>query len=187
MTDFTVPTDFSTDDWTLVGTGTAALLPATKNGVLQITNGPAPAGQFIVSRADKTWSLEPGLRTWYSCRVQLSDTDIEAVGLADTAASPTEAVAFIIIGGVLAATTLSGGNQTILEFPNTYDFTNSYVELSWVYSGNRIDFYVNGNRVGTITMNIPAVLLQPIFNLQGLDGVPDTMNIDYLLVAQQRS
>lgn len=200
MRDFTLPTDYSTSDWTLTltGTGTAAVNTTSGegNGVLAlVTTGASGDSNELQAKTD-AWTLTDGKRLWFECSV--SSSDVAAVdlmvGLSEQTTTPLTSQNYVAIrmptgAAALVGECVNGGTKSSINFPTDDSelAASTLAQLGFYYDGEGgVHFYFNRNEVGHITSNLPTAALAPLVFIQTNSANARTADVDYIYVAKER-
>lgn len=184
--------------YTSVTSGSITLSTTAANGVALISAGAVTANQgsnWIM--AQPSWTVGTTKRFW-------AETYLQFTGLSTTpkvqfawglAAAGTNALItagavdttkdFIGFAGVSTTGVILSNTQASSTATTGAGFTiadSTFYRLGIAASPTSVSFYVNGLVVNTITTNIPAGALAPIYTVQGNGTVTCVANVDYLRV-----
>ncbi len=184
--------------FTSVTTGGTTLSTTLTGGVALLTAGAVTAGQgSTLIMAQPSWTVGTTQQFWYESRMQITGLSTTPkvqffAGLAaagSTALITSNAVDttkdFIGFGGVsttgviLSTTAASSSATTGTGFTWA---TDTWHKLGIFATPTSVKFYVDGVVVNTITTNIPAGALAPIYVMQANATVTPVLNIDYVRV-----
>lgn len=205
--DFTRPTDYDTNDWTLTTTeaGGGSASEAIGNlagGVLVVTNDAADDDADFFQSTKEVFKFISGKALEFEARFKISDaTQSEfIIGLAITDTTPldaTDGIFFIKADGEAtfdfkvvknsSASTLAGDATTA---PALTVADDTYIKVGFYYDGvdDNIQVFINDQRVGAVaTTNAPDdEELAITFGVQNGEAVAKILSLDYLRVVEQR-
>lgn len=205
--DFTRPTDYDTNDWTLTTTeaGAGSATEAIGNlagGILVITNDAADDDADFFQSTKEVFKFISGKALEFEARFKVSDaTQSEFImGLAITDTSPLDAsdgIFFLKADGEATfdlkvvknstASTLAGDATTA---PALTVVNDTYIKVGFYYDGSdtTIQCFINDVRVGALPLtNAPDdEELAITFGIQNGEAVAKILSLDYIRCIQQR-
>ena len=201
----------ATHNWTIVkDTGASAAITADgTGGEVNLTSAATTDNDGASIQAKQESFALPtsaGKKLYFETRVKISDathTDF-LVGFTETFATNPEAallssnvIGFVKVDGsaIVKGTTESGDTQTLVEFADTTKSTmenDTYVTLGLVATKNdtvnKVEFYINRNKVGQSTTNIPTANMKVMaMSVSGDTTGTKVTTIDYIMAAQDRN
>ena len=172
-------------------------------GVLKITLSNADddscflqmKGSQNVTTASEVFKLVSGKKTWFKCRVAVSDIDATdfLIGLQaanTTPLTPANGVFFRSDDGdanldfhVYASSVAISSNSAIATMADA-----TYAVLGFYFNGGgTIEYYVNDVLFGSVeTTSFPTTEMTLTFGVQNGAAAAKTMSIDYIFVGQER-
>lgn len=198
--DFTKPTDYSTDDFTVTtteagaGDATEAISDA-KYGILLLTNDAADDDLDSLQIKKETFMPVVGKRMFFKARFKVSDaTESDwMIGLAKTDATPldvSDGMFFIKDDGDAYIDFKVIKNSSTTSVTRIADnVSDTYVVLGFYYNGvDKVEYYVNETYIGEVaSTDIPDDdELAVTIHIQNGAAAVKTMSIDYILVANER-
>ena len=115
----------------------------------------------------------------------------------EAALSSSNVIGFVKVDGsaIVKGTTESGDTQTLVEFADTTKSTmenDTYVTLGLVATKgtnlDKVEFYINRNKVGQSTTNIPTANMKVMaMSVSGDATGQKITTIDYIMAAQDRN
>ena len=201
----------ATHNWTIVkDTGASAAIAADgTGGEVNLTSaGTTDNDGASIQAKQESFALptSAGKKLYFETRVKISDatqTDF-LVGFTETFATNPEnallssnVIGFVKVDGsaIVKGTTESGDTQTLVEFADTTKSTmenDTYVTLGLVATKNdtvnKVEFYINRNKVGQSTTNIPTANMKVMaMSVSGDTTGTKVTTIDYIMAAQDRN
>ena len=201
----------ATHNWTIVkDTGASAAIAADgTGGEVNLTSAATTDNDGASIQAKQESFALPtsaGKKLYFETRVKISDatqTDF-LVGFTETFATNPEnallssnVIGFVKVDGsaIVKGTTESGDTQTLVEFADTTKSTmenDTYVTLGLVATKNdtvnKVEFYINRNKVGQSTTNIPTANMKVMaMSVSGDTTGTKVTTIDYIMAAQDRN
>jgi len=190
---------FTAANWVVTETGTnTQAITDEHGGVLLLTNAAADddrTGLQLGNTGDAGTgeSIAPasGRLIYYETRLKISDatqSDFVA-GLVTTDTTPLTSANSIKFQKDDGDTQLDviAENTTQSIQTNVFTVTTGYMVLGFKVTGlDKIEYWVNNNKVATIQTNITSTEMRPTFHIQNGEAVAKTMSIDYLFVAATR-
>jgi len=197
------------DEWTVTevdagGGDTSQILLDVRNGVLQLLSAQNEddgcqiqlGGTADGEATGESWAPANGSNLWFECRFRMNDVTQQDifVGLHinDTtiiASRGSDFIGFRTDDGdaLLDAEATAGSAATSSEVGIATLVDNTFITVGFKVTGTeRIDFYVNGTLEATQTTNIPTGLMKlSLAQLTG-EAVANSLEIDYVCVAQDR-
>lgn len=193
--DFTKPTDYDTNDWTITETGSGTrAINNTFLGELLITNAAANDDLNSLQLQKETFKFISGKRMYFKVRIKISDaTESDfLVGLVITDSTPltnTDGVYFKKDDGDTNIDFRVNKDSTSSDADNIAAMTTSYIEYAFVYDGDAgISYYIDNVLKGGFPItNMPddEDLTFTVLIKNG-EAVAKTATIDYIYVAQER-
>lgn len=200
--DFTRPTDYDTNDWTLttVEAGAGSATEAIGNlagGVLVVTNDAADDDSDFFQSTKEVFKYDATKALEFEIRCKISDvtqSDFIA-GLCITDTTPLANSDGIFFRKNDADTipdfvVCKNGTETVVELPAALA-NDTWVKLGFYYDGNtahKLQIFVNDIRVGAAALtNVPDdEELAITFGLQNGEAVAKVLSVDYIRCIQQR-
>ena len=201
----------ATHNWTIVkDTGASAAITADgTGGEVNLTSAATTDndGASIQAKQDSfALPTSAGKKLYFESRVKISDatqTDF-LVGFTEAFTTNPEnallsanVIGFVKVDGsaIVKGTTESGGTQTLVEFADTTKSTmenDTYVTLGLVATKgtnlDKVEFYINRNKVGQSTTNIPTANMKVMaMSVSGDATGQKITTIDYIMAAQDRN
>jgi hypothetical protein len=201
----------ATHNWTIVkDTGASAAIAADgTGGEVNLTSaGTTDNDGASIQAKQESFALptSAGKKLYFETRVKISDatqTDF-LVGFTETFATNPEnallssnVIGFVKVDGsaIVKGTTESGDTQTLVEFADTTKSTmenDTYVTLGLVATKNdtvnKVEFYINRNKVGQSTTNIPTANMKVMaMSVSGDATGTKVTTLDYIMAAQDRN
>ena len=201
----------ATHNWTIVkDTGASAAITADgTGGEVNLTSAATTDNDGASIQAKQESFALPttaGNKLYFEARVKISDatqTDF-LVGFTEAFTTNPEnallsanVIGFVKVDGsaIVKGTTESGGTQTLVEFADTTKSTmenDTYVTLGLVATKNdtvnKVEFYINRNKVGQSTTNIPTANMKVMaMSVSGDTTGTKVTTIDYIMAAQDRN
>ena len=201
----------ATHNWTIVkDTGASAAITADgTGGEVNLTSAATTDNDGASIQAKQESFALPtsaGKKLYFESRVKISDatqTDF-LVGFTEAFTTNPEnallsanVIGFVKVDGsaIVKGTTESGGTQTLVEFADTTKSTmenDTYVTLGLVATKNdtvnKVEFYINRNKVGQSTTNIPTANMKVMaMSVSGDTTGTKVTTIDYIMAAQDRN
>ena len=211
MDDFNQGALDTTNDWTIVkDSGASAAIAADgTGGEVNLTSTATTDNDGASIQAKQESFALPttaGDKLYFETRAKISDatqTDF-LVGFTETFATNPEnallssnVIGFVKVDGtaIVKGTTESGDTQTLVEFADTTKSTmenDTYVTLGLVATKNdtvnKVEFYINRNKVGQSTTNIPTANMKVMaMSVSGDTTGTKVTTIDYIMAAQDRN
>ena len=211
MDDFEQGALDATHNWTIVkDTGASAAITADgTGGEVNLTSAATTDNDGASIQAKQESFALPtsaGKKLYFESRVKISDatqTDF-LVGFTEAFTTNPEnallsanVIGFVKVDGsaIVKGTTESGGTQTLVEFADTTKSTmenDTYVTLGLVATKNdtvnKVEFYINRNKVGQSTTNIPTANMNVMaMSVSGDTTGTKVTTIDYIMAAQDRN
>jgi hypothetical protein len=199
FTDFDDFFTYLASDWTITTTGTGTRALASGNGGrLLITNSAANGDANFYQRVATAFVPVAGKATWFKAKFQVDDASLAVIQMglliADTTPiDATDGIQFLKVGGSTAiqaivqknATTGKTSNANVATLVSATDIT-----LGFYYNGyNECVFFVNDAvvaRLDATSTYLPDAPLALTFGVQNGSGVARSLNIDYIMAAQER-
>lgn len=199
--DFSKPTDYDTNDWTLTtveagaGSATEAISNA-ENGVLLVTNDAADDDSDFFQLAKETFKFVADKRTGFMVRFKTSDaTQSDLVfGLQITDTTPlavTDGVYFRKDDGDAYLDIVSIKDSVATTATAIATLANdTWVAIAFEFDGYQsIHYYVGGVKKGTLT--VTSTLpddeeLTVSFGIQNGEAVAKTLSVDYIGAWKER-
>ena len=201
----------ATHNWTIVkDTGASAAIAADgTGGEVNLTSAATTDNDGASIQAKQESFALPtsaGKKLYFESRVKISDatqTDF-LVGFTEAFTTNPEnallsanVIGFVKVDGtaIVKGTTESGGTQTLVEFADTTKSTmenDTYVTLGLVATKgtnlDKVEFYINRNKVGQSTTNIPTANMKVMaMSVSGDTTGTKVTTIDYIMAAQDRN
>ena len=201
----------ATHNWTIVkdSGASAAVVADSLSGEVNLTSANTTDNDGASIQAKQESFALPtsaGKKLYFETRVKISDatqTDF-LVGFTETFATNPEAalsssnvIGFVKVDGsaIVKGTTESGDTQTLVEFADTTKSTmenDTYVTLGLVATKgtnlDKVEFYINRNKVGQSTTNIPTANMKVMaMSVSGDATGTKVTTIDYIMAAQDRN
>lgn len=188
---------YTAGDWTVTETDASATeaLTDAQGGILLLTNTAADNDLIGMQLGACSATPASGRTIWYEILFLISDaTQLDyLVGLHVTDTSP---IASAPANGIwfrkddgdtnIDCTCMNTSVASELTAVATASAT-LYVKLGFKVTGTQLcEFWVNDVKKGSITTQIPTVVLRPSFCLQNGEAVAKTMKVDYMVVASTR-
>lgn len=197
------------DAWTVTevdagGGDTSQILLDVRNGVLQLLSAGNEddgcqiqlGGSADSETTGESWAPAASTNLWFECRFRMNDVTQQDifVGLhvQDTtiiASRGSDFIGFRTDDGdaLLDAEATAGSAATSSEVGVATLVDNTFITVGFKVTGlDRIEFYVNGNLEATQTTNIPTGLMKlSLAQLTG-EAVANSLEVDYVVVAQDR-
>lgn len=200
--DFTRPTDYDTNDWTLTTTeaGAGSATEAIGNlagGILVVTNDAADDDNDFFQLTKETWKWVSGKALEFEMRFKLSDvTQIDFVaGLQITDTSPlavTDGIYFQKDDGDALLDFHITKNSTSTDVTGVATLANdTWIKIGFYYDGvdaHKMQIFVNDVRVGAaaLTNIVDDEELTVSFGIQNGEAVAKVLSVDYIRVVQER-
>ena len=198
--DFTKPTDYDTNDWTLttVEAGASSATEAIGNllgGVLVVTNDAADDDSDFFQSAKEIFKWTSGKRLYFGMRAKISDvTQSDFVfGLQITDTTPlavTDGMYFQSDDGDAYLDFHSVKNSTATDVTQLATLTNdTYFVIEAYYDGaNKWELFFNGATVGAcaLTNVCDDEELAISFGIQNGEAVAKILSVDWIRVVQER-
>lgn len=195
---------------TLTNSGTTAVAAATSalpSGALVITcsdGSVADNDEAYVGSEVKTWILQAGKDLWYETGVKFTEANTDdanimvgltstyaANALVDNGAGPPAdydgIVLYKVDGGTtwIAETSASTNQTTVTGLPTRQ--SGSWTRLGFhVVSTDRVDFYVDGVQVGSISAYLPTAAMGLFLGAKNGDTNNEVLNADRVDIVQLR-
>ena len=201
----------ATHNWTIVkDTGASAAIAADgTGGEVNLTSAATTDNDGASIQAKQESFALPtsaGKKLYFETRVKISDatqTDF-LVGFTEAFTTNPEnallsanVIGFVKVDGtaIVKGTTESGETQTLVEFADTTKSTmenDTYVTLGLVATKgtnlDKVEFYINRNKVGQSTTNIPTANMKVMaMSVSGDTTGTKVTTIDYIMAAQDRN
>ena len=211
MDDFEQGALDTTHNWTIVkDTGASAAIAADgTGGEVNLTSAATTDNDGASIQAKQESFALPtsaGKKLYFETRVKISDatqTDF-LVGFTEAFTTNPESallsqnvIGFVKVDGsaIVKGTTESGGTQTLVTFDDTTKSTmenDTYVTLGLVATKNntvnKVEFFINRNKVGQSTTNIPTANMKVMaMSVSGDATGTKVTTLDYIMAAQDRN
>lgn len=200
--DFTRPTDYDTNDWTLttVEAGASSATEAIGNiagGVLVVTNDAADDDSDFFQLAKETFKWTTGKALEFEMRFKISDatqSDFVA-GLQITDTTPlavSDGIYFQKDDGDAHLDFHVTKNATSTDLLSITDLVNdTWIKIGFYYDGvdaDKIQVFINDVRAGAVALtNVPDdEELTVSFGIQNGEAVSKVLSVDYIRVVQER-
>lgn len=179
---------------TVVGSGTHAVSATEPNGAILITNSAADDDSVSLQKIGPSFQPAVGRVLWFEARVQISEatqSDL-VIGLCSTNTTPLVQVNGIIFRKPDGATNLQfeTTNTSVASIDAAVLAAVSaatYITVGFRVTGTSlVEYFLNGQKKGQFTGNIPTVALRPTIHVQNGDANARTGTIDYVAAAQTR-
>jgi hypothetical protein len=197
--DFTKPTDYDTNDWTLttVEAGAGSATEAIGNlagGVLVVTNDAADDDSDFFQSTKEVFKFVSGKKLYFAMRFKISDvtqSDFVA-GLQITDTTPlavTDGIYFRKDDGdaFLDFVVIKDSSATTKTAVATLT-NDTYVKVAFYYDGSEMAIYVNDVAVGDCALtNVPDdEELAISFGIQNGEAVAKILSVDYIRALVER-
>jgi len=200
--DFTRPTDYDTNDWTLTkveaGAGShSAAIGNLAGGILVSTNDAADDDGAFFQSTKELFKYDAAKALEFEIRFKLSDvtqSDFIA-GLVITDTTPlanSDGIFFRKNDGdaIPDFVVCKNGTETVTELPAAL-VNDTYVKLGFYYDGNtahKLQIFVNDIRVGAsvLTNVVDDEELAVTFGHQNGEAVSKILSVDYIRAVEQR-
>ncbi len=211
MDDFEQGALDATHNWTIVkDSGASAAIAADgTGGEVNLTSTATTDNDGASIQAKQESFALPtsaGKKLYFETRVKISDatqTDF-LVGFTEAFTTNPESallsqnvIGFVKVDGsaIVKGTTESGGTQTLVTFDDTTKSTmenDTYVTLGLVATKNdtvnKVEFFINRNKVGQSTTNIPTANMKVMaMSVSGDATGTKVTTLDYIMAAQDRN
>lgn len=190
----------ATDTWTVVKDASAAVAieADTAGGAAILSSATTTEDDGASIQGNEIFIAAAGKKIWFEARVKVSDADQNDmfVGLCENFATNPEAA---LTASNRIGFQIDDGNASILTKTEKVDVETSkdsekdaadatYVKLGFMVTGvDKVEFFVNRQKVSEHTTNIPLVEMTPaFFGLSGNATGTHTRTIDYIFVAATR-
>lgn len=196
--DFTKPTDYDTNDWTVTtveaggGDATEAIADAN-GGVLVLTNDAGASDSDYLKLAKETFTFLAGKKLYFGARWKVNDADgVSAImGLHVSDTTPLDAADALYFtidddsdSNLDFKAIATGASNTVVSAIATVA-DDTYMVTEFYYDGaNDIELYVNGASAGSCPVtNAPSTELTVGF---GVLGASDVLSLDWVRVMRER-
>lgn len=178
---------FDTGDFSITGSATVSLAEES-GGALLISSTTGQSG--TVDNLGRSFLVEPGKKIFFKTRFKVSNnaTTNFQVGIVSSGGFSDNSIMFRKLSSGSASVSFSmftnpGDNASAAAFDIEND---TYVTAGFVYDGiDKFIFFVNDNRIGSVTNNNPTGLLTPHLQFNNSTAT-ETMLIDYFFLAKER-
>ena len=187
---------FNPVEWEITETqaGATQEIRDESGGILRLQNTAADDDLVQVHLLKNVFLLAPGKQSWFKCRFKVNDatqSDV-LIGMYEDDATPFnrfEGIYFVKTDGSTSVDmeVNSEGTATVTEgITDLVDDT--YVELSWYFNGSdKVFAFVDGVLVASSsTENLSVEEISPGFALKNGEAVAKKLDIDYVLMANER-
>lgn len=198
--DFTRPTDYDTNDWTLttVEAGAGAATEAIGNlahGILVVTNDNADDDSDFFQSTRETYRVTVGARLMFGMRLKINEV-IQSdfvCGLQITDTTPlavSDGIYFLKTDGAATVNFLVMKNGVATTVTNVATMVaDTYITLAFEYDGGTAVYpWVDGVRQDPVAItNLPDdEELAISFGIQNGEAVAKILSVDYIYAAQER-
>jgi hypothetical protein len=190
-------------DWlaTIVGTTPTAVLNDANNGILLVTLSAADNDYYAAqwngsnsANVAEIFAFVAGKQSWGKFRFKISDATQSdfAIGLYITDTDPigglSDGVYFLKSDGAATVSLVVNASSTATTTSVGTLADDTYVTLGWWYNGvDKIVAYLNDVAVAVSAItNLPTTEIAPSFVIQNGEAVAKILNLDYMLIAQER-
>jgi hypothetical protein len=185
---------YAAGDWTVTETqGSATQATVSGNGGLLALVNSGTENDINAIRGQTAFIPDPAKGAVFVCRFKVSnatESDV-IVGLVDTFTGfdPAEGLYFVKADGSTSVSLVLEKASTTTTLAAVATMANdTFIELAWVYTGTRVEVYVNGNLVAaqTTLTNLPTAVTGVGMGVANGDGNPRTLTVDYVLASVER-
>lgn len=191
------------DEWTSTeATAATQHILDERNGILRLTSAAAEnqgnniqlGGTGDVETTGESWAPEAGKNLWFETRIRGNDVDQNDIfcGLQDEnttlVALDTDYIGFTAVDGSASLNTLCANTSVVSTEPGIVTLEDDvFIKLGFKVSGlTKVEWYINDVLSGVTSVNIPTALMKLSFSSISGEGVANSLDIDYVVVAQDR-
>jgi len=171
-------------------------------GVLKILTGTSDNDKTYMTALNHGFAMDASSsrKLWMSCRFKTDDASVTGAFIGLASANGTEetdidnledAIGAYVLDGAASVditmlTAVGDSETTTSTSTNLVDAT--YVTVSIYFDGTSANVYVNGTKKSSTTSNIPndGTILFPAIHTASRSAAARTVNVDYLMICQER-